>query len=64
MLLEVLDTRGRVVRTLSNTAEPTGRYSVNWDGRDGAGAEVSPGVYFVRMRAGQFEAARKVMLIR
>ena len=38
-----------------------GRYSVVWDGRDGFGRMV---VYMVRLKAGDFVKARKVVLVR
>jgi len=62
--LEVIDIKGRIVRTLVDARMPAGRHSAAWDGRDGAGARVSPGVYFVRMSAGEFTANRKMMLLR
>jgi hypothetical protein len=62
--LEVIDVSGRVVRTLLSDAMPAGRHSAAWDGRDNAGAEVGPGVYFVRMKAGGFAATRKMMVLR
>jgi hypothetical protein len=62
--LEVIDVKGRVVRTLVDDIMPAGRRSAVWDGRDEAGARVGPGVYFMRMSAGEFTANRKVMVLR
>jgi hypothetical protein len=62
--LEVIDVNGRVVRTLLSDTMPAGRHSVTWDGRDDAGAKVGPGVYFVRMSAGEFAANRKMLFLR
>ena len=62
--LEVVDVEGRLVRLLLHDHMPAGRHSVNWDGCDAAGMEVGPGIYFVRMRAGDFSAARKMMTLR
>jgi hypothetical protein len=61
--VRVFDVRGRLVRTLQDGVVPAGSASVRWDGRDGRGQPVASGVYFVRMTAGGFSAARKVTLI-
>ena len=62
--VEVIDVKGRVMRTLVDNIMPAGRHSAVWDGRDEAGARVGPGVYFMRMSAGEFTANRKVMVLR
>jgi flagellar hook assembly protein FlgD len=40
------------------------RHQVVWDGRDDAGNTVSSGVYMYRLRAGNFTATRKMLVIR
>jgi len=34
-----------------------------WDGRNSYGEEVSSGVYFYTMEAGEFRAARKMVIL-
>lgn len=62
--LAIYNLLGQKVRTLVNTRQPAGRYEVNWDGRDENGAEVSGGIYFYRLSAGDFQQARKMVLLR
>jgi hypothetical protein len=62
--LEVFDVTGRRVRTLAREALPAGAHEIAWDGRDDSGHSVAVGVYLYRLRAGQFEAARRVVVIR
>ena len=50
--LEVFDVQGARVRTLAAGWQPAGRHRVVWDGRDDAGHRLSPGVYLVRLAAG------------
>ncbi len=59
--LVVFDARGRVVRTLVSSIRIAGPHVAHWDGRNDAHAEVSPGVYFCRLRSDGREAVRKLM---
>ncbi|MEO6463175.1 MAG: FlgD immunoglobulin-like domain containing protein, partial [Candidatus Eisenbacteria bacterium] len=47
--LDVVDARGRIVRTLAAGALPPGRHVRRWDGRDDRGGRAGAGVYFVRL---------------
>ena len=40
------------------------RHTVVWDGPDDAGNRVSSGVYMYRLRAGDFTATRKMVVLR
>ncbi len=60
--IEVFDPQGRQVQTLADGSYAPGRWSVEWDHRDGAGRAMPPGIYLYRMRAGGFEARRKMAL--
>ncbi len=62
--LEVVDARGRLVRTLRDESLGVGRYEAAWDGRDDAARAVASGVYHVRLEAGGLVEARKVTLLR
>jgi hypothetical protein len=59
--LEVVDVQGRVVRVLTDEAWPGGRHSVVWTGENDAGEVVGSGVYFVRIKAGEFKATNKML---
>jgi len=62
--LKVYDVSGRLVRTLINGFKEKGLYSVSWDGKDEFGRDVASGVYFLRMRAGDFDKTRRMILLR
>jgi hypothetical protein len=47
--IDVLDVRGRRVRTLTEEQTPPGEHSVSWNGLDDAGRPLAPGTYFLRM---------------
>jgi hypothetical protein len=59
--LEIFNVLGQRVRVLANEEMGAGRYSPVWDGRDAAGVEVAPGVYFVRLQSRGFTATQKVV---
>jgi hypothetical protein len=62
--LAIYDAAGRVVRSLVNEAMRPGSYSARWDGTNDGGHAVSSGVYFCRMRAGEFGYTTKMLLIK
>ena len=62
--LDIYDVSGRCVCTLVNGEMDPGRYSMIWDGLNSSGKAVADGVYFVRVSAGSFTAARKLVVLR
>lgn len=62
--LQIHDLTGRVVRTLVGRSQGPGRYSLRWDARDDEGRLLAGGVYFCRLVAGKYQAARKLVLQR
>lgn len=62
--IEVYNLRGQRVRTIVSRPVPAGYHQVTWDGRDGAGAQAPSGTYLVEVRAGDWKATRKVLLLK
>jgi hypothetical protein len=62
--VSVYDVTGRLVRTLLDTELTAGGHEIAWDGKDGRGAAVAPGTYFVRLQAGQQSAVQRVTRVR
>jgi len=62
--LEVFNLRGMLVRTLVDAERGPGLYHVMWDGTDEKGAKLGSGVFFYRLRAGDFVKVRKMVLIK
>lgn len=62
--LAVFNILGERVQTLvDDEAKDAGNHASVWDGRDLHGRLVASGVYFVRMRAGQFAKTQKMLLV-
>jgi hypothetical protein len=62
--LEIFDIAGRRIVCLVDEKQPAGPYSVQWDGRNGRGAEVSSGIYLYRLSVGKDTIQRKMVLLR
>jgi flagellar hook assembly protein FlgD len=59
----VFDVTGRAVRTLVDGQLERGYHLLEWNGADASGRRVANGVYFVRLRTGQHDESRKVVLL-
>ena len=64
VVISVYDIRGRRVREISPGLKPAGRHQEVWRGRDDAGRQQASGVYFIRLRAGEYEQTHRVMLLK
>lgn len=68
--LGIYNLKGQKIKTIdcrSNSVldmEGYNKYSVVWNGKDDAGADVSSGVYFIRLESGNFSASRKILLLK
>jgi hypothetical protein len=63
--LNLYDVRGRLVRSLvSGAVQDAGRHTVEWDGRNVAGAAAGAGLYFGRLDAGGESSVRRVVRVR
>ena len=61
--MSIYDACGRVVvRLSSKTDSPAGR--LTWDGRTSSGAEVPPGIYFLKARCGEAAAQTKLVVLK
>jgi hypothetical protein len=60
--LAIYDVSGRLVRSLVDTTLPAAWHNIHWDGADGRGARVAPGIYFCELRAGSFRQSRQMVL--
>jgi hypothetical protein len=62
--MDIYSVRGVMVRALIDEVKEPGRYTVTWNGTDENGQRVSSGIYFYRMRAGEFTATRKMIILK
>ncbi len=62
--LKIYNNLGEEVRTLVDMYQTADDYLVIWDGRDDMGVNVAGGIYLYRLRAGRFEAVRKMVFLK
>lgn len=62
--ISVYNSLGQKVRSLVNEEKPSGCHSVCWDGKNELGQDVSSGVYYYRMRAGDFTETKRMILLK
>lgn len=62
--LEVFNITGQRVASLADRRFETGSHVVEWDGKNSAGSHVASGVYLYRLKAGDYVATRKMVLLR
>ncbi|MCG8605122.1 Ig-like domain-containing protein [bacterium] len=62
--LTIYDIKGRTVTTLVDEVKKAGRYKHVWKGKDSNDRPVASGVYFYRLKAGDYEQAFRMLLVR
>jgi hypothetical protein len=62
--LKVFNNSGKLVRTLVNETQQSGYYAIDWNGKDLSGSSAANGVYFYRLKSGDFTATKKMILLK
>jgi len=62
--LKIYNVLGQLVKTLVDEEKSPGNYQLIWDGKDQRGDEVSSGIYFYQLKAGNYKETRKMSLLR
>ncbi len=62
--LTIYNVLGQQVKTLVNQEMAAGVQTVEWDGTDNTGRTVASGVYFYRLNAGEFQATKKMLMLK
>lgn len=62
--LQIYNVMGQLVRSLIDSPQKPGVYTVSWDGCDVSGRSVASGIYFYRLSAGDFSKTKKMVLLK
>ncbi len=61
--LIVFNSAGQTVRTLVHASQNAGQHQVTWNGKDDYGMDVPSGVYFYKLKYGEHQAIREMILL-
>ena len=62
--LRIVDVLGRVTRTLVQSNQSAGSYTLHWDGKDDLGLDVSAGVFFLQLETADYRHVNKLLLVK
>jgi PKD repeat protein len=64
VVLKIMNLKGNCIQILVDETQPSGKYTVNWDGRDSNGMPAGSGIYFIQLHAGTYHKTRKMILMK
>ncbi|MCB0284634.1 MAG: right-handed parallel beta-helix repeat-containing protein [Calditrichaeota bacterium] len=62
--LAIYNVTGQKIKTLVNSEQVPGAYSIQWDGRNDKYSSVSSGIYFYQIRTSKFTKTKKLLLLK
>ena len=62
--VSIYDMNGKKIRTLFDGQLAAGKYTLLWNGKNGAGQEMASGIYYVELKTSSFIAHKKMTLLR
>ncbi len=62
--IKVYNMLGQEVQTLFSGHRAAGNYNISWDANDNFGQAVSGGIYFYHLKAGDYSATKKMLLLK
>ncbi len=62
--LSIYNVLGQKIRTLVDGLQNASRHTVQWDGKDDNGAQVTSGIYFYRIHAQGFTQVKQMLLLK
>ena len=68
-MIRIYNAKGQLVRTLDLGQRAAGFYlghtrAAHWDGHNDAGEKVASGIYFYQIKAGDFSATRRMLIVK
>ena len=64
IIIEVYNIKGQKVRTLVDKHLEASNHTVVWNGRNDSGKSVTSGVYFYKMKSGNYSSTKKMILMK
>lgn len=63
VLIKIYNTVGQEIKTLIDEKREAGFYQISWDGKDNSGKKVGTGIYIYQLKAEEFVAVKKMVMI-
>ena len=64
VILQIYNIEGRLIKTLIENQLFAGRHELSWNGLNSQGLSVASGVYYYVLRAGDYQSAKRMVLMR
>ena len=64
VILQIYNIEGRLIKTLIENQLYAGRHELSWNGLNSRGNLVASGVYYYVLRAGDYQSAKRMVLMR
>jgi len=62
--IEVFNSKGQLVKTLINGHMEVGDHLLFWEGTNDNNQKVSSGIYFYKMKSGNYSSTKKMILMK
>ncbi len=62
--VKIFDVSGKLIRNLTHDFQETGAHTVQWNGKDDRGKQLSAGLYFYQVQFGRDIITKKLILIK
>jgi flagellar hook assembly protein FlgD len=62
--LEIYNIKGQKVKTLIDEKLPAGNHQVIWNGKDDNSKQAASGIYFYKMKSGNYNETKKMLLLK
>jgi hypothetical protein len=62
--LKIYNNLGQLVRTLVNEKQGNGEYIVVWDGLDNSSRKTASGIYYYKLKSGEFVSTQKLLKLK
>ena len=62
--ISIYNSLGQKVKTLIESQQVAGFYKIQWDGTDESGSHLGAGIYVYQIRAGEYIAAKKMIMLK
>jgi hypothetical protein len=60
----VYNIKGNLVKNLIQSRISTGSYTIDWDGTNNAGTQVSSGIYYLYMKTNHYQSCKKMIMLK